>query len=423
MKRFLLTALAGVVLAMPGFAQEEEWRWSQDRITNDLSYTTPPTFDGVKPARTPQTYAEAVAALPAVPSVEQIISPEAKEKAMRTIYQPYTMALEQASLRWQKESDDIQKRIDVLRAQQAQRGQQAMAQYQSNVNAGLMPSQEEMMQLYMSGAITEDMTEAQMMDVMAGKFAAKWGISKQEYLKIMGMSQSNPKACEAYIKANHPDLYKRLYAANAGYNTQEVADDPRDARLGQIGEQLSDLQEQLNDALSTYNYQYIFSAARSQSDYSKMLDQMQAEWKTCAEAKQIDAIEDALQKRIDAWIKTLKYGDYDVPYPAWFTTERKKENAQIDQWNRRWAQKWIKVAQNGDAQIRPLMQKIAALETENEQLGQQGSTENVIYLNNKQRIYSMYAYLLQATQPATDAFIFPCIEHVEESGAAHLGKG
>ena len=185
-------ALAAVVLAMPSMAQEEG-RWSQDRVASDLSYTTPPNFEGVTPARVPQTVSEAVKALPAVPTVDQIITPEAKEKAIRATHQPYSMALEQMSLRLMKEDEGLRRRQDAIRMKQAQQGQHAMQQYQSNVNAGLMPSQQEMMALYMSGEINERMSEAQMMDVMAGKFAAKWGVSKEEYLKIINLAQKNEK--------------------------------------------------------------------------------------------------------------------------------------------------------------------------------------------------------------------------------------
>ena len=423
MKKLFIMAIAAVVLAMPSMAQEDEWRWSQDRIAHDLSYVNIPTVEGVRAARTPQTFAEAVAAFPQVPRVEDILSPEAKEQALRKTYKPYELALQNAMTRAMGEETQLQKRLDAVRSQQAQRGQQAMAQYQSNVNAGLMPSQQEMMELYMSGAIKENMSEAQMMDVMAGKFAAKWGISKEEYLKIINMAQRNPKSTEAYLKSNHPQLYKRLYAANAGFDTQEVADDPRDARLGEIGEELMDLQTQLSEAINMYRYDDPVAPKSVILKDDKLFEEARADWKNCSEAKQVDALEDALQKRIESWIATLNGNNGEVPYPAWFTTERKKENALIDQWNKRWAQKWVKVAQDGDAKIRPILEKLAALETENEQLGQQGDTENAIYLTNKLTCNKLWAYLLLAGQPSNDAFMFPCLEHVETDGAAILGKG
>ena len=225
MKKLIL--MAAIMLTMPLMAQEEEvWHYTQGWIPS--WYSTSINLDDIKAASTPKNMLEAVDRMPAFPTAEQIYTVEAKEKALRDIYQPYEKALFAA---WDKNGEvsrDVDRRIKVAGEKQQKSNQKSMAQYQSNVNAGLMPSQEEMMQLYMSGEIKENMSEAQMMDVMAGKFAAKWGISKQEYIKIINMAQSNPKGTEAYLKSNHPDLYKRLYAANAPYGNENVhADDPR----------------------------------------------------------------------------------------------------------------------------------------------------------------------------------------------------
>ena len=416
MKKNFLMAVAAVVLAMPSMAQDDDWRWSQDRIANHISYVTVPAVEDARAARTPQTFAEAVAAFPQVPRAEDLVSPEAKEKALRATYKPYELALQNAMERAMREEGSLQKRLDAVRNKQAQRGQQAMAQYQSNVNAGLMPSQQEMMAMYMSGEINEKMSEEKMMDVMAGKFAAKWGISKQEYLKIIGMAQRNPKGTEAYIKSNHPDLYKRLYAANAGYDTQEVPDDPRDQRLGEIGEELVNLETQINEAINMYRYDDPVAPKSIGLKADKLFDDARADWKNCSEAKQVDAIEDALQKRIESWFATLKGNNGEVPYPAWFGVERKKENALIDQWNKRWAAQWLKIAQDGDVKLRPIMKRAAELESENESLGKQGSQDNFKYLMNKKLLCSIFAYLPQVVRPMTDAFDFPCLEHVDETG-------
>ena len=72
--------------------------------------------------------------------------------------------------------------------------------------------------------------------------------------------------------------------------------------------------------------------------------------------------------------------------------------------------------------MKGVYQKIAALETENEELGKQGG-ENMLYLMNKQRLCTMYGELLQLIKPYTEALGFPCIEHVEETGSALFGKG
>jgi len=411
MKKVFL--LAAIVLALPMMAQDEDWRWSQTIPTSPVLYYTPGMFPDIPAAySTPQSISALMMAMPVMPTLENIYCAEAKEKALRATYIPFQKSLDEALLLNSERSQDLDRQIKTVGNKQQKTNQRAMAQYQSNVNAGLMPSQEEMMALYMSGEIRENMSEAQMMDIMAGHFAQKWGVSKQEYLKIINLAQKNEKQAATYIQSNHPDLYNRLYAANAQYGNENVhADDPREGELDRIGDQLSELQDQLNEVLGVYK-------GMGTSEYRKfddMRDQMDADWKTCPEAKQIDIIEQALEERVEAWYATVTIKG-DVPYPAWWTAERKKINALVDQWNRRWAVKWLKMATSGDSQIRPIMTRAAELEVENEKLGKQGSQENFKYLMNKKLCCSIFAYMMHVIQPINDAFNFPCREHVEETG-------
>lgn len=422
MKRFFMMALASMVLALPTMA-EEEWHYTQGWLPSSVNRIS--EVDGVKAASTPQTLSQAVQALPALPTVEQLVTPEAKEQALRSTYQPLHMALEQLMMRNLKEAADIDKRIQTAGNKQQKSNQNAMAQYQSNVNAGLMPSQEEMMQMMMSGEINPSWPEDKIMDAMAGKFAAKWGISKQEYLTIISLAQKNEKQAASYLQSNHPDLYNRLYAANASYGNSNVqADDPRGARFGQIGEELRDLQQQLNNAFQTYGGNMSYAALHGGTTaYDRQLKQMNQQWESSAEAKQIEAIETALEQRVDEWLKGIQQMDGEIPYPAWWTAERKKENALIEQWNRRMAAPWLQIAQNGEKNLRPILNRIAALETENEQLGNQGDKENMLYLMNKKTIITIFNYLIQYNEIYYDALSYPCIERVAETGTVLLGKG
>ena len=412
MKKIFL--MAAMMLALPMMAQEEEeWRYTQGWITN--LYTGYIELENVKAAPTPKTMLEAVDRMPAFPTVDQIYTVEAKEKALRTIYQPYEKALNAA---WEKNGEvsrDVDRRIQVAGEKQQKSNKKAMAQYQSNVNAGLMPSQQEMMQMMMSGEINPDWPEDKIMDAVAGKFAAKWGVSKQEYIKIINMAQKNPKGTEAYLQSNHPDLYKRLYAANAPYGNENVnADDPRKPEFDRINDGLLKAQDDLQEARVAYGENLQFS--QTHSKYITIYEQMQKEWDNSPEAKQIEAIEMALQKRLDAWSLTLTNEWGEVPYPAWYTTERQKENALIDQWNKRWAIKWLKVAEDGDKAYRSIFRRIAELGAENDRIGEQGDTEEMIYLTNKRIVCTLYGQMMSLFMPIRDALSFPAIEHVETTG-------
>ena len=412
MKKLLFTALAAVVLVMPSMAQDEDWRWSQTIQASAAGSNSPYAYPDVQANRTPQSIAEVVAAMPAFPTLENIYCPENKDKALRATYMPFMKSLDAALLLNSQRSLQTDQQIKAAGSKQQKSNQRAMEQYNANVNAGLMPSQQEMMQMMMSGEINPEWPEDKIMDAMAGKFAAKWGVSKQEYIKIINMAQKNEKQTEAYLKSNHPDLYNRLYAVNSPYGNGNVhADDPREPQWDRIGDELSGLQDQLNEVLGVYAGT---NALRNQK-YVELRAQMEADWKTCSEAKQIDAIAAALEKRVEAWYQTVN-GRGDVAYPDWWTAERKKINALVDQWNKRWAAQWFKMAQEGDAQIRPIMKRAAELETENEKLAKQGDQENFKYLMNKKLLCAIFAYLPHVVQPLNDAFDFPCLEHVEETG-------
>ena len=439
MKCVFLLALAGITLAMPAMAQDE-YRPSANIYGNGEYQGA----ENVRAAKSFTSLADAIRRLPDMPKAEQLLSEHAKYIADSTIYAPYNLAIEQNMFN-SNGIYELDARLNQARMNQADRGKQAMQQYDRNVSAGLMPSQQEMMQIIMSSGIDmEKATPDQMMDVMANAIAPKWGVSKQEFIKIMNMAQNSPKQTEGYLKQNHPDLYKRLYAANEGGQARNEEVDPREDRFGQINGELMDLQSELSKAMGDYKNEnervlralhaaqsgdesYDFEVANLAGDkMSQLAAQLHKEWLNSSEAKQIDAIETALWERVAQWesgIPLNEYGFADVPYPGWWEAERKKENALIDQWNRRAVVRWLEPATAYQQQLKAIFEKIVALDEENEQLNKSGSPDHVIYLMNKREVLVLFGQLNVLMDPYHDAFLFPCIEHFEESGTAHIGKG
>lgn len=411
MRRSILFAAVGLMLAVSVRAQEV--RPSENMFGSG-------TFEqaaDVRPGKSFSTISEAMKLLPAFPKVDQIVSEKAKYVADSTIYAPYKLAYEQAMVANNAKYLELNARVDKARQRQSQRGQAAMQQYSKNVEAGLLPSQQEMMQIIMSSGIDLDKaSEQEIMDVVAGSIAPKWGVSKEEYLKIINMAQRNPKQTEAYLQSNHPQLYQRLYAANAGGVMPNDISDARSESFAKIAEGIQSAISQLNDVMEDYNRRPI----------SMLADNLQQDWLNSDEARQVDAIEKALWERVAEWESGLSLnssGFADVAYPAWWTAERKKANKLIDQWNKRAAQDWINYALDAQQQFKVVFDNAAALETENEKLAKQGDSENVIYLTNKQQLLSLMNMLNTMLLPYQDALQFPCIEHLEEDGATHLGKG
>jgi len=427
MKKLFL--MAAIVLAMPLMAQEYD-NSIQALITNG-GYELKESI----PAMKINSFADLINKRPAMPTVNDLITPEAKAAyARKGAAAYYQGALNFRSVVLQQQ-EDLNKKTSEYSKKQSQNNQKAMEQYNANVNAGLMPSQEEMMQLYMSGEITENMSEAQMMDVMAGKFAAKWGVSKQEYLKIINMAQSNPKGTEAYLKSNHPDLYNRLYAANAKYGNQNVnVGDPHENEYGELGEKLSDLANEAfefknknMDMMKHMDHKAHINSAdllhmglgdalglptnKLEDLFAQIIDG----WPVSAECKRAFQTEESIAERIDNWdcCKNAKDGQ-TICYPAWWIEGRKSENALIDAWNRKQAEKWLAEVKAYDAQMTAMVKRLIELDNQLEQI-RNGGEITAAYAAAKNEAYITATHLYDFNFVLEVALQFPHVARQEES--------
>ena len=443
MKRILFVAMAAICGALSINMQAEDLSaYNYARELFQVSDYEP--VKDAQPKANVSSLRQAMEALPLMPNVEQILTNEAKHQVEEKVYAPYQKSLEKMMEAGISEQMMVSAKMQQSRQKQAGQHQQVMQQYDASVSAGLAPSQQELMQIVMaSGVNMETATEAEMMDVVAVAMAKKWEVPKQDAIKIMDLAQRNPEKAEEYIRKNHPALYQRFYAANLqGAGVADVKDDPNQDKLGELQEQLNALQQEILRANEEYakSQQTIARAASELEEYlggSDLIgfdlvgfdmillqEQLFREWMDSEECKQINAIEAALEERVSQWTSTLQYDVMaDVPYPAWWTAERNKENQLVEKWNRRVAPRWLKVATAQYERMQQLFQKAVMFEQENEQLGESSNKENIIYLSNKNLLLGIRSYMLYLTTPIQDALNFPCVKKVDTDGSAHLGKG
>lgn len=427
MKKILLMAV--IVLTMPLMAQDFDN--SIQALITDGGYELEENI----PAMKINSFADLISKRPGMPTVNDLMTPEAKAAyARKGAAAYYKGSLNFRSVILQQQENLNKHTIEYSKKQQ-KNNERAMEQYQSNVNAGLMPSQEEMMQLYMSGEIKENMSEEQMMDVMAGHFAAKWGVSKQEYLKIINMAQSNPKGTEAYIKSSHPDLYKRLYAANVQYGNENVnAGDPHENEYGQLGEQLSALANEafefrnnnMNMMKHAQHKAHINSAdlmhmgvgaalGLPTNELEDLYAQIIDGWPVSAECKRAFQTEESIAERLDSWdcCKNAKDGQ-TICYPAWWIEGRKSENALIDAYNRKQAEKWLAEVKAYDAQMTAMMNRLIELDNQLEQI-RNGGEITAAYAAAKSQAYITATHLYDFNFVLEIALQFPHVTRQEES--------
>lgn len=429
MKKVLFTALASVLLALPMMAQEFDHQI--EALITGGGYELEESI----PATKINSFADLINKRPAMPTVNDLITPEAKTAYARRGASAYYLGALNFRGTLIGKQQELNNQTIELGKKQKKSNQKSKAQYNANVNAGLMPSQQEMMQLYMSGEINEKMSDEQMMDVMAGKFAAKWGISKQEYIKIINMAQSNPKGTEAYLKSNHPDLYNRLYAANAPFGNENVnAGDPHENEYGALGEQLSALANEAfefknnnMDMMRHVQFQANSNAMLNDASFAahsvglptNKLEDLFAQiidgWHTSAECKRAIQIEDPLAERLDNWecCKNAKDGQ-TVCYPGWWIEGRKSENALIDAYNRKQAEKWLAEVKAYDAQLSAMMKRLIELDNQLEQI-RNGGEITAAYAMAKSQVYIAATNLYDFNSILELALQFPHVARQEES--------
>ena len=432
MKKMFFAALAGIVLAVPVIAQD-----SADFVKQLISGGAYGAPESVPSSVRINNLSEFVSKRPALPTVADLITPEAKLAYATSKALPYEKAAELFDF---KSREDLQHaQNEVLRLGATQRQQQARQQsaMQQASAQGVVPSQQEIMQAMMSSGLNlETATEEQMMNVVADLYAKKWNISQADARTFMSMAMTNPKKAEAFLQQKYPDLYNKLskYAPKA----EDMMDtDPKGDAYGQLAEQLMDLGEEVrtwkdsqmdmgqhvqNVANVNADAGYGFSLPGLPSNKLERLYNQGFTWDASSECAKVIQMEDALVKRLENWMVNLNTNAEEVPYPQWWVDERKKENAIIDAWNKKQAELWIASFAEYDAKMKAFAQRLVQLDNQLEQT--RGNGEKTLnYYMAKQQVYMVQMYFIDFYRACSNALYFPHVEHLEESGFYSPGMG
>lgn len=416
-------AVAAMLIALPMMAQEFEHE-IMSYITQD--YEVPEEGTPMKI----NSMAEAINNRPALPTVADLMSPEAKAAYMRkNAVAEYVVGIDQFHLYFQGEQMKLQ---NTMRQAQAKRQNQQAQQrdYMEQASKqGLMLSQEETMQVIMSSGLNlETATEEQMMNVLADAYAKKWNISQADARTFMAMAMRNPQQAENFLKQKYPALYSKL-EANAPKAKDYVMDDPNDEAYDKILNQLMDLAEEAR-TIKDDNMdmsQHLQNTMRANSlpgDVSFGLaptDKLEAlfldiivSWPKSAECTKAIQIENGLDARLENWQywKGAVEGQ-TICRPSWWIEGRKQENALFDVYNKRNAEKWIATAHEYDAKLQSIAQRLLAFDNQLEQL-RGGKEESVNYCMAKTQVYAVEMYLADYYRMNQTYLTFPCVKHQEE---------
>ena len=422
MKRTLFMALAGIVLAMPIAAEE----WEHEIMSHATTDYEKP--ENVAPMRI-NTLADAINKRPALPTVADLMSPEAKAAYARKGALAYEAAIEPFRLAYQGEQMRLQNKMHELNAKRKQQYGQQREYMEQASKQGLMLSQEETMQVIMSSGLNlETATEEQMMNVLADAYAKKWNISQADARTFMGMAISNPKQAETFLKQKYPALYNKL-EANAPKAKDYVMDDPNEDAFGKLQDQLMDLSEEArllkeSSMEMSKHTSNVMRANGLPGDYNLGLAPTNkleglfietiAGWAKSSECTKAIQIENGLDSRLENWQywQGAKEGQ-TICRPAWWVDGRKQENALFDAYTKRTAEQWIAAAHEYDAKLQSIANRMLALDAQLEQL-RGGKEETLAYCMAKLQVFTVEMYLFDYYHMASTYLTCPCIKHQEE---------
>ena len=423
MKRLFVIAMASALLAMPMMAQEE---WEHELMSHATTDYEKP--ENVAPMRI-SSMADAINKRPALPTIADLMSPEAKTAYAKKGALAYEAGTDQFHLDFLSKRTALQNKLQELQAKRTQQHANQRAQMQKASQQGLMLSQEETMQVIMSSGLNlETATEEQMMNVLADAYAKKWNISQADARTFMGMAMSNPKKAEAFLQQKYPDLYNRLEAAAPKAN-EAFQQDPNEDAYGKLQDQLMDLSEEarnlkessmemsahMNNTMRANSLpgNYYLGLAPT-NKLEGLFVEIIGNWPKSAECTKAIQIDNNLVARLDKW--EYWHGAVEgqtICRPAWWVDGRKQENALCDTYTKRYAEKWIAAAHEYDAQLQSIANRMLALDAQLEQL-RGGKAETLAYCMAKLQVYTVEMYLVDYYRMASIYLTCPCIEHQEE---------
>ena len=317
-----------------------------------------------------KTYAEAIAAMPALPDAGELVS-ESASAAYRGRLENYQGAVENMRLAY----------LDAV----------------GRISA---------MGLKASGATTAP-TEAQ----LAQRQAINEALSKLSKEEIEKMEKMDEEEVLEYMQKNHPDIFAALAkgtgsaAGDTGLKINEAKADAYDT----IFTRLSDIQEKASSNM----FSEMFNNPL-QNDFARLRKEILTSWKTSAEYAQVNRMEAELVRKVNEYNKDnhSKFQDY----PPFWSAERKKQNEVIDQWNRKQTEKWLKKIAEWQAKYKAEAEEIAELDARLDQIRGKDE-EDFMYLQAKTAAALLSEKVIRYINLSGGVFCVPQILHVQEQPA------
>lgn len=249
--------------------------------------------------------------------------------------------------------------------------------------------------------------------------AAMMSLPEAEREKIAQFEDGDSAAMLAYMKENHPDIYKLLMSAPAELKNNKPADESRYDAYGEIADAVQPILDKTGTAVSNLDLSVaglmnggLNSLMGPLGEIQKLRKELIDGWMKSEECAKIKAMEEDLVKRVNEY--DAAHPSYDVvyTYPPFWSEERAKQNEIIDAYNEKIAERWVsgfqKILEPGMADFKIVAEQDVRLES----LGWNDDMEKMAYLSTSS-IVNGAGMMLQMSCFNVPSLIFgvPFIEH------------
>lgn len=244
--------------------------------------------------------------------------------------------------------------------------------------------------------------------------AAMMTLPEAEREKLAQFEDGDAEAMLAYMKENHPDIYKLMMSAPAELKNNKPVDESRYDTYGEIAEIVQPILDKSTNRLSNVSLSAagLASLAGPIGEVQKLRDEIIVDWTKSEECAKIKAMEEDLVKRVNEY--DAAHPSYDVvyTYPPFWAGERARQNEIIDAYNEKIAERWVsgiqKILEPGMAEFKVVAEQDARLEA----LGWNDDMEKMAYFSTSS-IVNGAGMMLQTNCFNVPSLIFgiPFISH------------
>lgn len=218
--------------------------------------------------------------------------------------------------------------------------------------------------------------------------AAIMALPAAEREKIAQFEDKDADAMLAYMKTNHPDIYKIMMSAPTELKNMEQPDESRMDAYSEIMEKLEPFIGKMTESLSGITSLSLSSLMTGditdalpgpQGAMYKVRKEIAEDWIKSAECAKVKAMEEDLNKRVREYDEANMKADKFYSYPPFWSGERAKQNEVIDAYNAKVAERWIAAVGKLVDENMPNFELLAEQDARLQALGWNDDAEKTMY--------------------------------------------